>query len=77
MARHLLIEEEQNRLQIIMLNMQRRQLRDASNPFELREVTFRQLFRVSREIGRFICRRLMRSVQMQRGSGMPVHLQVR
>lgn len=77
MARHLLIEEEQNRMQIMMLNVQRRVLRVASNPSEMREVVFRQLFRVSKEIAQMLCRRLMPTLRMQRTSGLPVHLQVR
>ena len=35
-------------------NIERRRLRDESNPFEIYEVQFRNLFRLSREMARYV-----------------------
>nr|CAD7455439.1 unnamed protein product [Timema tahoe] len=54
----------------------RRNIRDMSNPFEIPEIAFQTLFRVSRILARDLCGLLRGRLQRTMTSGIPVHIQV-
>lgn len=74
-AAYLLLEELEDLDQMELLNIRRRQLRDNSNPFELRDVDFVRHFRVSKDIALLLCNRLQHFLQRQRSTGLPIHIQ--
>lgn len=64
-------EEERNRL-----GLQRRQLRDALDPFQMPEDQFRMYFRLSPEVAHTLCDMLRDSLQHRHPSALSVEIQV-
>nr|CAD7412958.1 unnamed protein product [Timema poppensis] len=58
------------------LRMYRRQLRDTCNPFELPDIEFKQMFRMSRRLAQDLCEMLSPHLEGQRSNRLPVHTQV-
>nr|CAD7438270.1 unnamed protein product [Timema bartmani] len=58
------------------LRMYRRQLRDTSNPFELPDIEFKQMFHMSRRLAQDLCEMLSPHLEGQRSNRLPVHTQV-
>ena len=50
----LAVAEEEHLEDVRQYNIERRRLRDNSNPFEINEVQFRNLFRLSRAMARYV-----------------------
>ncbi|XP_046384885.1 putative nuclease HARBI1 [Ischnura elegans] len=58
------------------LRLERRMIRDHSNPFEVREEDFTRYFRVSKEIAIYLCQQLHPELSRRRRSGLRTHTQV-
>lgn len=56
--------------------LSRRQIRDACNPFELPDNEFRRIYRMSKDMGLYICGELENQLQPKRRDGLPVHIKV-
>ncbi|XP_046736243.1 uncharacterized protein LOC124405412 [Diprion similis] len=67
-------EEDEDAVAELMVN--RRQLRDEQNPFELPEVQFQQLFRLSRELASDLVNHLRPHLERDRSNGLSVECQV-
>ncbi|XP_046744295.1 putative nuclease HARBI1 [Diprion similis] len=67
-------EEDEDAVAELMVN--RRQLRDEQNPFELPEVQFQQLFRLSRKLASDLVNHLRPHLERDRSHGLSVECQV-
>lgn len=56
--------------------VQRRAIRDASNPFELPDVEFHHIYRVRKELALYLCDELNEDLGPHRADGLPVHIKV-
>ncbi|KAJ8935834.1 hypothetical protein NQ314_012628, partial [Rhamnusium bicolor] len=57
-------------------NLKRRQLRDASNPFQLRDFEFIRLFRADRETARYLVNRIQGQLLPSRSDGLTPQMKV-
>jgi hypothetical protein len=57
--------------------LERRRIRDASNPFHLTEGQFISLFRISKDVVRYLCISLKEQLKRQRSHGLTVEVQAR
>ncbi|KAK4877090.1 hypothetical protein RN001_009596 [Aquatica leii] len=58
------------------LRLQRKQLRDNSNPFELPDTTFIKLFRLNKEAAWNLIEELQEFIERKRADAVPLYLQV-
>ncbi|XP_047989602.1 putative nuclease HARBI1 [Leguminivora glycinivorella] len=71
MAYFLLLNEELRQRKI-----QRKRLRDAHNPFELPDPEFQHLYRINKDMGRYLIGQLEGTLGETAAHGIPVHVQV-
>jgi len=79
MALHFLgyeLELLEERLRIVERRLERRNLRDTQNPYELPRREFMNIFRLSPELSMDLTNFLRPYLQRERSSGLPVEIQV-
>lgn len=77
-AHILLLNELAERQQINLLRTQHKILRDSYNPFHLREYDFITLFRISKDLAKYLIDQLSNepSLKRKRNTGLSIGLQV-